>query len=278
MATLLMIKEKIKVIYASYHNIIVPTLKAIVAFLMLLAINDKIGYMGALNNFLVVLVLTAVCAFTPRVVTVIVGLAVVLGHLTALSMEIALIAAAVMAVMALLYLRFCHKDLLLIVLVPLSFYFGIPYIMPLLVGILCGPMAVLTLSCGIVVHYYIDFISVNALTIQGMSASGTMDKLRVGIDGIIHNEAMFLAIISFAVATMVVHTLRRQSIDYAWSIAIFTGAMTNVILNFMGLLIFDNGPSVFGLLLGTIVSVPLAIIVGFLFMGLGYSRSEHVQC
>ena len=179
--------------------------------------------------------------------------------------------------MTLLYLRFCHKDLLLLVLVPLSFYFGIPYVMPLLVGLLCGPTAVLTLSCGIIIHYYIDFISVNALTIQGMSASGTMDKLRVGIDGIIHNEAMFLAILSFAAATIVVHILRNQSIDHAWSVAIFSGAMTNVILNFMGILVFDNGPSVFGLLLGTIISIPLAMVVGFLFMGLDYSRTERVQ-
>ena len=277
MAALLMMKEKIKSLYASYHSIIVPTVKAIVAFMMLMAINDKIGYMGQLDSFLVVLVLTAVCTFTPRAITVLVGFIMILGHLYALSMELALIAAAVFAVMLFLYLRFCSKELLLLVLVPVSFYVGIPYMMPLLVGVLCGPTAVLTLCCGIVVHYYIDYISVNALTIQGMTATGTMDKIRVGLDGIIHNEEMFLALLSFAAATIVVHVLRRQSIDHAWSVAIFTGAMTNVILNFMGLLIFDNGPSIIGLLLGTIIAIPVAMLVGFLFMGLDYSRTERVQ-
>ena len=53
--------------------------------------------------------------------------------------------------------------------------------------------------------------------------------------------------------------------------------MTNVILNFMGWLVFDNGPSVIGLLLGTIVAIPIAIGVGFMFMGLDYSRTEKVQ-
>ena len=110
-----------------------------------------------------------------------------------------------------------------------------------------------------------------------MTATGTMDKIRVGIDGIIHNEEMLLALLSFAAATIVVHILRRQSVDHAWSVAIFTGAMTNVVLNFMGLLIFDNGPGVLGLLLGTIISIPLAMLVGFLFMGLDYSRTERVQ-
>ena len=117
MAALLMMKEKIKSLYASYHSIIVPTVKAIVAFLMLMAINDKIGYMRQLDSFLVVLALTAVCAFAPRAITILVGFMVILGHLYALSMELALIAAAVFAVMLFLYLRFCSKELLLLVLV-----------------------------------------------------------------------------------------------------------------------------------------------------------------
>ncbi len=277
MATLLMIKEKLKVIYAEYNKMIIPTVKAVVAFMMLLAINDKIGYMARLDSFLAVLVLTVACAFLPTGVTVLVGVAVVLGHLSALSVEIALIALAVFLIMALLYLRFCHKDLILLVLVPLSFYFGIPYVMPLVVGILCGPMAALTLGCGIVIHYYIDYISTNALTIQGMPAEGTVEKIRFGLDGIIHNEAMFLTLISFVAATLVVYILCRQAIEHAWSVAVFTGAMCNVILNFMGILVFDNGPSVFGLLIGTVLAIPLAMLVGCLFMGMDYSRTEKVQ-
>ena len=46
MAGLLVIKEKIKVLYADYHRVIVPAIKAITAFLMLLAINDRIGSVG----------------------------------------------------------------------------------------------------------------------------------------------------------------------------------------------------------------------------------------
>lgn len=277
MAALLMIKERIKEFYAGYHGVVTPAVKGMIAFFMLLAINDKIGYMAALDNFLVVLVLAAVSAFLPTTFTVFVGLAVILGHLMALSPEVALIALAVFGVMALLYLRFCSRDLILLVLVPLSFYFGLPYIMPLIVGVLGGPMAALTLACGIVVHFYIDYVSASALTIQGMSASDTMDKIRVGIDGIIKNDAMFLALISFVAATLVVYMLRRQAIDHSWSVAVFTGAMVNVVLNFLGILVFDNGPSVLGLLFGTIIAVPVAMVVAFLFMGLDYSRTERVQ-
>ena len=43
MAALLMIKEKIKTIYADYHRVIVPVIKAVVAFLMLTAIKTRLA-------------------------------------------------------------------------------------------------------------------------------------------------------------------------------------------------------------------------------------------
>ena len=275
MAALLMIKEKIKLIYANYSRAIVPIVKAIVTFLMLTAINDKIGYMSRLSNVLIVAAISVLCAITPGSMTVFMAVVVVLLHLSSLSIEVALMAAALFLVMVLLYVRFCNKDILLLVLVPMSFYFGIPYITPLVTGILCGPAAALTLGCGICIHYFIDYISVNAVTIQGLP--GAVEKIRICLDGIIQNDAMILALLSFVAATTVVYILRRQAIDNAWTIAIFCGAMTNVILNFVGILIFDDGPSVIGLLLGTIIAVPLAMLVAFLFMGLDYNRTERVQ-
>ena len=275
MAALLMIKEKIKLIYANYSRVIVPIIKAIVAFLMLTAINDKIGYMSRLDNLLVVVAISALCAITPKSMTVIVAVVVALLHLTALSIEVALIAAAVFLVIVLLYVRFCSKDILLLILVPMSFYFGVPYVTPLVTGVLCGPAAALTLGCGVIIHYFIDYVSVNAVTIQGLP--GAVEKIRICLDGIIQNDAMIMAVLSFVAATAVVYILRRQAIDNAWTIAIFCGAMTNVILNFMGILILDDGPGVIGLLLGTIIAVPLAMLVAFLFMGLDYKRTERVQ-
>ena len=277
MSTLLVLKTRLKKIYASYRNVILPSAKGIIALFMLLAINDRIGFMAPLNNFLVVLLLTALCAVLPMSAMVWVGCMTVVLHLMALSSELAIIAIAILAIMLLLYLRFCNKQLILLVLIPLSFYLGIPYIMPLTIGILCGPSALLTLVCGIMIHYYIDYISVNALAIQEIATTDSMSRIRVGLDAIIHNDALTLALISFVVATIVVYILRRQAIDQAYSTAVFTGAIVNVVLNFIGILIFDNGPSVLGLIFGTIVAVPVAILIAFLFVGLDYSRTERVQ-
>lgn len=277
MSGLLVLKQRLKELYASYQGKIVPVVRGLIALFMILAINDRIGFVPYLNNFLVVILLTVLCAALPTVAMLCIGCMLVLLHLAALSTEIALIAAAVFVVMILLYLRFCSKQLLLLILVPLSFYLGIPYIMPLVIGILCGPGAILTLVCGIIIHFYIDYISVNALAIQEIAATDSMSRIRTGLDAIIHNEALTLALISFVVATIVVYVLRKQAIDQAFSTSIFAGAIVNVILNFIGILILDNGPGVLGLLLGSVIAVPVAILIAFLFVGLDYSRTERVQ-
>lgn len=277
MSGLLVLKEQLKEIYARKHGIIIPIVKGMIGLFMLLAINDKIGFVSYLNNFFVIILLTALCAVLPTAAMLCIGCMVVFLHLMALSTEIALIGIAVFVVMLLLYLRFCNKQLILLILVPLSFYLGLSYIMPLVIGILCGPSAILTLVCGIIIHFFIDYISVNALTIQGIAATDSMSRIRVGLDGIIHNDALTLALISFVITTIVVYILRKQAIDQAFSTSIFTGAIVNVILNFLGILIFDNGPSILGLILGTIIAVPVAILIAFLFVGLDYSRTERVQ-
>ena len=277
MSGLLVLKERLKEIYARHQGTINPVVKGLIALLMLLAINDKIGFVPYISNFLVVVLLTALCAALPTVAMLCIGCMVIFLHLMALSTEIALIGIAVFVVMILLYLRFCSNQLLLLILVPLSFYFGLSYIMPLAIGILCGPGAILTLVCGIIIHFFIDYISVNALMIQEIAATDSMSRIRVGLDAIIHNDALTLALISFVIATIVVYVLRKRAIDQAFSTSIFTGAIVNVILNFLGILIFDNGPSILGLLLGTIIAVPVAILIAFLFVGLDHSRTERVQ-
>lgn len=277
MSGLLVLKERLKEIYARRHGVINPVVRGMVALFMLLAINDKIGFMPYLNNVFVVILLTALCAALPTTAMFCVACMVVFLHLMALSTEIALIGIAVLVVMLLLYLRFCSKQLILLILVPLSFYLGLSYIMPLVIGILCGPSAILTLVCGILIHFFIDYVSLNALAIQEIAATDSMSRIRMGLDGIIHNDACTIALISFIIATIVVYILRKQAIDQAFTRAIFTGAIVNVILNFLGILIFDNGPSVLGLILGTIIAVPVAILIAFLFVGLDYSRTERVQ-
>ena len=88
---------------------------------------------------------------------------------------------------------------------------------------------------------------------------------------------MILTIAAFAATIIVVYFVRRLSIDYAWTIAIIAGALTDVMILLLGDLVFDTNVSILGLIIGTVFSVLIAKIVEFFAFHVDYSRTEKVQ-
>ena len=82
---------------------------------------------------------------------------------------------------------------------------------------------------------------------------------------------------SFAITVLVVYLIRRMSIDYAWTIAMISGAMVNVVILLIGDLIYDINISVVGVLLGSLVAVAVAKVIEFFRFCVDYSRTERVQ-
>ena len=72
MSGLLELREKLKEFYGKNEMYITPVLKFVLAVLLLFSIDTKMGYMSALGNPIVILVLALVCAFLPTNITVIV--------------------------------------------------------------------------------------------------------------------------------------------------------------------------------------------------------------
>ena len=64
----------------------------------------------------------------------------------------------VFLVLFLLYFRFAPKDTLVVLLTPMSFGLGIPYAVPLAMGLLGTPTSAVSVGCGVIVTYLIDYI------------------------------------------------------------------------------------------------------------------------
>ena len=86
-----------------------------------------------------------------------------------------------------------------------------------------------------------------------------------------------VVLISFCVTTIIVYIIRRLSVDHAWTIAIFVGAVTNVIILLVGDLMYETGISVVSLILGTIAALAIAKVVEFFAFNVDYTRTEYVQ-
>lgn len=277
MTNLLVFREQLKKFYSKYELYITPLCKFLLALVSLLVINSRIGYMSTLKNAAVVLILALLCSFLPINLTIVIAAAVTLAHLYAFSVECAIVALAVFLLLFILYFRFSPKDTLAVLLTPICFVLKIPYVMPIAVGLIGTPASSVAVASGVIVYYMLAGMNESASVLNTFDADGMVDKFRYCIDTLMGNRAMMVAIVAFAATVLVVWFIRRLSLDHAWTIAMITGALLNILILLFGDLMYSTDISIIGLILGSIVSVLLVKVLQFFVFNVDYSRTEMVQ-
>lgn len=277
MSSLLVTKEYIKQIYAKNQAYIDPVLKFLMALIVFLLINVKMGYMERLNSMVIVLVLALFCSFMPLKTIAILGAVFMLLHYYALAPECALVVFAIFAIMFLLFLRFASKETLVILLTPIFFMLKIPFVIPIALGLLGGPASIVSVSFGVIISYLVEYTENNASAIIAMDSETMMTKLRFVMDGLIGNEAMIFTMIAFAVTLLIVYTIRRMSMDYAWTVATISGVLVDVVILLIGDLLFDLNYSLVGIILGSVVSGLICYAIQFFTFYVDYKRTENLQ-
>jgi hypothetical protein len=277
MANLLVFREQLKKFYAKNEIYITPILKFVAALSVILIINSRIGYMSELKNVAVVLILALLCSFLPSNFIVFISALVVLGHLYKFSIECAAVALAVFLLLFILYFRFSPKDTAVVLLTPICFVIKIPYIIPIVAGLMGTPFSAIAVASGVVVYYTISYMTGSASVLNTFEEDGSLEKFRYVIDGILGNKAMFVTIVAFVATIVIVYFIRRLSVDYAWTIAIITGALLDVLVLLFGDLMYNIELSIVGLIVGSIVAVLIAKLIEFFAFNVDYSRTELVQ-
>lgn len=277
MTNLLVFREQLKKFYSKYEIYITPVCKFLLALVSFLMINQSIGYMSALNNIAIVLILALLCSFLPMNLTVVIAAAVTLAHLYAFSLECAVVALAVFLLLFILYFRFSPKDTVAVLLTPLCFIFKIPYVMPIAMGLVGTPASAVSVASGVIVYYVIMGMNESASVLSTFDADGTVEKFRYVIDTILGNKAMLVAVAAFAATVLVVYFIRRLSVDYAWTIAMITGALLDILILLFGDLMYNTNISILGVIFGSVVSVLLVKALQFFVFNVDYSRTEFVQ-
>lgn len=276
MSNFLEVKEYIKKFYAKNEGYIIPLGKFLLALLLLLTLNAKMGYMKQIDSVVIVLVAALFCSFMPVPVIAVVSSIFLLLHFYALSFECAIVVFALLILMYLLFIRLVPRESLIILLTPLAFAFKIPYIIPIAVGLLGGPISIISVTIGVIIAFLVEYTETQ-LSVTSMSAETMVGKFRFVLDGIVENDAMLVVVASFAITVVVVYFIRKSSLDYAWTVAIVAGILTDIVILLVGDLLFDLEYSVFGVILGSIVAAAIAYVIQFFAFHMDYSRTEKVQ-
>ena len=99
MTNLLVLKERLKNFYGRNEIYITPALKFILAFISLLLINSKLGYMSRLNHLAIVMIISLMCSFLPTNIIIVIAAVFSLMHLYALSLESAAVVLVIFLVL-----------------------------------------------------------------------------------------------------------------------------------------------------------------------------------
>ena len=278
MTKLLEIKDKMLDFYGNYETYLFSVVKFIIALLAFSTINSKLGYRESLTSVTVVLVLSLVCCLLPVNGTIFIAGIFILAHLSALSMESALVTALLFIVIYLIYFRFTPKDGIIAILTPIAFNINIPFVMPIACGLMRPSQSVIGVACGTIFYYFLDGISKSAVELAELTTDdGTSSKINLALAQLFANKEMYVVLAVMIVACIAVNVIRKVRVDYAWTIAIISGVLIQVIGVVVGLMVSQISINAVMITMGSLASLIVGFVLQFLFMNLDYSRTERLQ-
>lgn len=277
MSGLVQSKNAINKLYSKYAVYINPLLKFMLAMIVFFIIEFKMGYSDKISGGAIILLAALFCSFMPLTFMALIEGMFILINLYALSLEMAVVAAAVLFMMFILFLRFTPKEAVVVLLMPIFFMLKIPYLMPIVVGLIGTPVSVISVAFGVMVYYVINFASVNKDMFAPGAEQNIVNQIRAIVDGLLANKSMIAVIVCFGIVLIAVYFIRRLKINYSWSIAVGTGSVLNILIMFICYSKIKDDYSLGGVVLGTIFSALLALVVVFFVHNLDYRRIENHQ-
>ena len=173
----------------------------------------------------------------------------------------------------LIYLRFLPEHGYVILAVPILYGLHLPYLVPILLGLIGAPVAVIPMSCGVVCYYTIKCIT----TVIGTATEESMVLFNQAFQMIFSNKEMYLVIAVFAIVMVIVNMICSQEFHYVYETAIVAGVIVNILLILVLSFPFNIQVHVVYLLVQSVICGILAWLIQFFQLVLNYSAVEYLQ-
>ena len=276
MTTLLEMKQKIKNFYGEHDSWLLPLLKFLLAFLVFQSINSTLGFLEALDNIFIVLILSIICAVLPLNGMAVLGCIMIVAHCYGVGVEVAAFSVLLLLLLMILCLRFTSQDNLALILTPAAFSFHMPAAIPVGSGLLRGPSCAVPACCGVILYYFMEVVSDRSTVLQGKETE-SVQKLQILLDALINNQEMWLNILAFVVVLMVVYLISRTSADYSWRIGDAAGSVLYILIMILGGMFLNVNINIGSVILSGVLAAVAGLLIEFAALGIDYSRSETTQ-
>lgn len=279
MKTLLTVRNSIVTFYSRHEMLVNYFLRLVFSFFTLLAIRGSIGYNTLLSQLWFIIAFSVVCAFVNiRFLVLVMGGYVVLETAT-LSIGVGMVVLVIMALIYLLYLRVDKKYGFILMLFPLLYIIRIPALIPIVLGITAPMNAIAAVIAGNLIYYIIHYIGINSTVIAGYADATEMTRATVYLNGLFNYKELFSSTLIVILVFMVVFYLRKLNVNHARDMAAAVGAGLYIVAMLIVRMLLNTitFTSLRIVLIGTVVSLILALMAEKFITPLDFSRSELLE-
>ena len=277
MGKLFEIKGYLMKYYGKYSKYVDKTVQFVLALLTFTFVNQKVGFSDIASHAITTIILSVICTLLPTPWTIVLATAATLIQIMTVSNAMAILALTLFVIMYVFYFRFTPKHTIILLLVPIAFMLKIPILIPVLYGLIGGPVCVLPISMGTIIYYMMDFVGANSTLLQTAEQTKMINLIGGYANQLFTNPILWCMIIALAVTLLLVHSVRKMSVDYAWEIAIIAGILGNINVMAYGYIIMDIPLSYVDILIESLVVIVVALIVKFVVFSVDYTRTEYLQ-
>ena len=263
--------------YAKYSRYIDKALQFVLALSVFLYINQHLEFSKLLANPIMAIVLSVICMLLPLPLTAILAMVVTFIQIVMVSTGMAIVAVALFLILYAFYFRYAQGKMVLLLLVPVAFMLKIPVVIPIVFGLLSGPIAILPLTGGAMVHYMIEYVQSNATLFQTVGDTELGKQILTYAQQFLMNPEMWCTIVALAVSFLLVYGVRRMSVDHSWELGIVVGILGNVNVMAYGFILMDIPITYTSLIIGSLVAILAGLVVKFFAFSVDYTRTEYLQ-
>lgn len=277
MDNIYIVRGKLQEIYAEYSRIIDKGIQFILALATFVAINQNVGFMKLAASPVVSLALAVICTFLPVNVILIVAGVLILAHMSAVSLGILGTTLVVFLIMYVFFFRMTPKYAVIVLATVLAFVFKIPYVIPVVCGLVLTPVGLVPMVCGAIVYYMMVYVKKASASLESSGLRASVSVATKYLKQIFQSKEMWVIVFAFIIAFFVVYTLRRASMDQAWKIAIVAGSVVNIIVIAAGSIALGVHTSYGSLIVGSALAILVGLGLELFLFSVDYARCESLQ-
>lgn len=263
--------------FQKYQLLIEPVFRFVISYLAFHTINTTLAYNKTVTNPVIELGLAAVGAFLPPVVLILLCALLAMVQVYSASPILAALVVVIFAVLYCFIARFSGKYGYAVVAVPILFVFKMPYLVPLLLGMIATPVAIFPTVSGVIVYFVFRVIQEAATRQDITSLDATLALYIDVVNGLFKHKEMFITIAIFAVVILVMWMVRQLRFEFVFELTIVLGAIINILGFLLANLQLDINVGTGSMILGTVISMLLVFVAQFFRVVLDYTSVEHVQ-